>query len=428
MIFGFGRKRQQEEEEEEIELVLFQGALNGNDANLSANGRLVEAGLVPAKELVTDALQRRAGAIRLEPKGDRAAAMLVIDGIAYPGDRYSRQQALAITQMLKLLAGLDIKERSKPQEGGIKAEFDGQPYELLVATTPLGGGAERLTVRANNLKVKLDTPADLGFSEELKNKVRELGVQKGIFCTVGPPASGTTTTEFAVIRALDAYIYQIFTLLDPGRRKLDNVTVFEVNPGDDLEKTLQRLFRIDADVILLEPLKDEATAKTIFAAHENAAMHTEFAAKDAAAGVVQLCKWVGNPKLVAAGLTAIMSQKLIRLLCSECRQAYRPNPQFLKKAGLPSSVTVLYRKPKLLEGEEPCGHCGGSGYYGRIAMFELLEMTEEMRSVVASGADGAAIKAQMRKEKMLTLQKDGLRLVAEGRTSLEELQRVFKAP
>lgn len=433
MVFGFGRRDEEEEEEEEdeeeVELVMFQGALNGKQPNMQANARLVQAGLIHAKELLTDAIQRRAEMIRVEPKGERAQTALVIDGIAYPGPRYPKQQAFAITQVMKLLSGLDIQERKLPQSGGVKTTLAEETYEVQVATSPGEGGAERLVIKSRNVKSKLDTPADLGISDAVKSKIRALCSKKGLFCIVGPPNSGTSTTRFAVARGLDTYLHQIFTIGETGGRRLDNITAFQKNEGDTLEQTLGRVLRVDADIVILDPLTAESVP-IIWKFIDRAAFVTEFAAKDTAFAVPTLIKWVGDGQQVADGLNGIMTQKLVRLLCSDCRQAYRPNPMFLKKVGLPPETKVLYRQPK--DGDEeteddgPCGKCGGSGYFGRVAMFELLEVTDGMKPIIAKGGDPAALKAQMRSEGQLTLQKDGLRLVAEGKTSLEELQRVFK--
>jgi type II secretory ATPase GspE/PulE/Tfp pilus assembly ATPase PilB-like protein len=435
VIFGFRKRDDDIEEEEEIELVLFQGALNGEKPNLKANARLVDAGLVPAKELVTDSLARRAETIRIEPKGERSAVTLLIDGVAYPGSRLSKQQGLAITQVMKLLSGLDIKERTKPQSGGLNAEFQELPYELYVDSTPVAGGRERLTIRAKNLKEKLDTPEELGFSDDLKAKIREMTADStGLTLVCGPPRAGVTTTVYGVLRSLDAYLYAIFTIV-PGGRNLINITPFEGNPGDSLDETLKRIIRVDAQVVFVPPITDSAIAKTLFGLQEKLALITELPAKDAASGIAKLYELTGDPKIVAEGLRGMISPKLLRKLCDDCKEGYRPNPKLLEKVGLPKSTRVLYRPFKFkpvepARGEEevePCEKCGGLGYYGRAAMFEYIEMTDSMRKLVAAGKPPAELKAQARKENMPTLQQDGLRLVAEGKTSLEELQRVFKA-
>ncbi len=431
MVFGWGKRAEAQEDDdddEEMDYVLFQGALNGVQPNMKENARLVSAGLMLAKELVTNGLSRRAGSIRIDPKGERSQVTFIIDGVAFPGDRLSKQEGLAITQVMKLLAGLDIKERKIPQQGGLKAEFEELPYELQIISQPVDGG-ERLTVRCTNTKVKLDTPSDLGFTDEFKLKMREMASKLGVFLIVGPAGSGVTTLKYVVVRGVDCFTHQIFTVGESGR-KLDNVTAFKPNEGDSLQTTLERIFRIDGDIIVTPDVRDATTAQTLFKDLEHAALIAEMPGKDPPAAVVQLIEWVGDPALVAKGLNGLIMQKLIRTLCSKCKQAYRPNPQFLKKVGLPEDLKVLYRKPKIEEGEpEPdsCGKCGDLGYFGQVPMFEVLEITDEMRALIATSPDAAAIRTQAKKEKMLTVQQDALRLVAEGKTSLEEVQRVFKA-
>ena len=430
MIFGFFRKQEDDEDDEpEIDPVRFLGALNGCDANLASNARLADAGLLPAKDMITDAMARRADTIRVEPKGTQAVVSIMIDGIPYPAGRYGKQEGVAITQMIKLLAGLDIKQRKVEQSGGIKAEFNSKPHELSVISTPVAEG-ERLTIRISDLTVKLETTSDLGMSDEMRKQIREMCRQKGVLLAIGPPGSGTTTTVYAMLRGLDAYTASIFFIADVGSRKLLNITPFAPNPGDPLETTLTRCIRVEADIIFVDPIKGADQAKAVFGKSEEVMILSEVTARDSAAGILQLIEWVGDPEVVAKNLRGVVSQKFIRLLCSECRQAYRPKPDFLRKVGLQDNVTMLYRKPPESKDPEegPCEKCMGVGYYGRVAMFELIEMTEGMRGVVAKKGDAAAIKSQAKSEKMTTLQQDGLRLVAEGRTSLEELQRVFKTP
>lgn len=432
MIFGFGRSVE-EDEEEELELVTFQGALDGTQADLKANARLLEVGLVAAKELVSDALLRRAEMMRLEPKGNAAIVRLFIDGVAYPGGRLRKQEAHAVTQLLKLLSGLDVKQRKKRQAGGLKAEYSGTPYELLIESEPTPDGVERLTVRARNLRLSINTPDDLGFSAEMQTKLSEMSrLRSGVVLACGSPRSGTTTTRFALGRSIDAYQYGIYTICDMENRELPYTTVFELRPNDDLKVTMERIIRMDADIVFAAPIRDAETAKVIFTAQKKITIISEFTARDVAHGLLQLLKWVDDPQAVVSGLRAIVSQKLMRRLCGDCKQAFRPNTKLLKKVGLPPDHKVLYQpgKPDPEDPEdpedEPCNTCGGLGYFGRVAMFEMLEMTEGMREVVLQRADPAAIKAHMRKEKMQMLQSEGLRLVAEGKTSLEELQRVFK--
>lgn len=430
-----GRDNDDDEEADEIDLVSFQGTIDGTPVDLKPHSKLVQVGLVPAKEMVTDGLSRRAETIRLDIKGERGQTTLYVDGVAYAGSRMAKNEAMAIMQMMKLLAGCDPKDRSKPQKGGLKATFEDRPYEALVETSFSSEGAERLYVRLRNLKVKLDTPEELGFPVKLKPLVRELvAKRRGLILATGPSGSGVTSTRFGLVRAIDVYLYAIFTLADAGTRELPNITKFEVVEGDDVETTLSRISRAEGDVVFLDPLEGAEQLKLLTDPCEKMVLISEIAAKDAASAIALVGKWLEDPAKAASLLELVVSQKLIRLLCKDCKEAFRPNPKLLAKVGLPPETKVLYRKPEPPEEDnpkaaplEPCETCGDVGYVGRTAMYEYIQMTDQIRKLVAKGAAPDQIKAQARAEGMLTLNKDGMRLVAEGRTSLEELQRVFSA-
>lgn len=440
MAFGFGKKRvdddddDEDEDDDDVELVNFQGAMNGKSADLAANARLAQAALRPTKDMITDGLDRRAEMIRLDVKGEKAQSALSIDGMPYAGTRMPKQQASIITQMVKLLAGLDPKLRGKHQVGGIKAEYLGTKYELSVDVQPQPEGTERLTVRIRNLKHKLDTPAELGFSDALRATIRDLTSRRhGLIVVCGPPGSGTTTTAYAVLRGVDVYMYSIYSIADTGMRELLNVKKFEVNEGDDFETSCTRMMREEADVIFVPPLKDAEATKQFMSVADRICIVTEMAAKDASSAIEKLVEWSEDPQKASEVIDAVFSQKLVRILCTSCREAFRPNPKLLEKVGLPPETKALYRKgePEVDEktGEEdpPCEKCGGIGFYGRMAMMEVILVSDAIRKLIAAKAPADQIKAMARSEGCLTFHKDGLRLVAEGKTSLEELQRVFKS-
>jgi type II secretory ATPase GspE/PulE/Tfp pilus assembly ATPase PilB-like protein len=440
MAFGFGKKRDvddddddEDEDDDDVELVNFQGALNGRTADMAANARLVQAALRPTKDLITDALERRAETIRVDVKGERAQVALSIDGMPYAGGRLAKPQATAITQMLKVLCGLDARLKGKHQVGGVKAEFQGTKYELSVDIAPQPDATERLTIRVRNLSHKLETPNDLGFSDTLKQTIRDLTSRRhGLIICCGMPGSGVTTTTYAVLRGIDVYLYSIYSIATTSRELL-NIKAFEVNPGDDLQTSMMRMIREEADVIFVDPIRDEETAKQLFSVADRICIVSEMQAKDCASAIAQLAEWSGDRQSASELIDGVFSQKLVRLLCTECREAFRPNPKLLEKVGLPPETKVLYRKgepavdEKTGEEDDPCEKCGGVGFYGRVAMIETIVLSDPIRKLVAEGAPNDQIKALARAEGCLTFHKDGLRLVAEGKTSLEELQRVFKS-
>lgn len=439
MVFGFGKKREEvddddedDEDDDDVELVNFQGALNGKTADMAANARLVQAALRPTKDLVTDALERRAETVRVDIKGERAQVALSIDGMPYAGGRMAKPQATAVTQMLKVLCGLDARLKGKHQVGGVKAEFQGTKYELSVDVSPQPDSTERLTIRIRNLSHKLETPNDLGFSESLKQTIRDLTSNRhGLIICCGMPGSGVTTTTYAVLRGIDVYLYSIYSIATTSR-ELINIKKFEVNEGDDLQTSMMRMMREEADVIFVDPIRDADTTQQLMSVADRICIVSEMQAKDCAAAIVQLAEWSGDRQKASEVIDGVFSQKLVRLLCTDCREAFRPNPKLLEKVGLPPETKVLYRKgepavdEKTGEEDDPCEKCGGVGFYGRVAMIETIIMSDPLRKLIAEGAPADQIKALARAEGCLTFHKDGLRLVAEGKTSLEELQRVFK--
>ncbi len=430
MVFGFFKKKEAEpEDDDDIEPVSFLGPTNGQEVNLKAHAKLVEAGLVRAKDLVTDALAQRADGLKIEPKGQLNTVTIYIDGIPQSGGRLSKAEGLAVTQVMKLVAGLDPKQRTAPQSGGIKAEFESKKYVLMVSSTPVPDG-ERLMIRINDQAIKLENATELGMGEEMRLKLKSLTNSPGVVLVTGPPGSGVTTTMYGVLRNVDAYIHNVFTMIDSGGRTLFHVSTYD-DPvqGEDLEGSLTRLARREANCVLVEPIRSAEVAKPVFAKADSLMIISEMTAKDTASAVQALVQQVGDPALVAEHLRAIVQPKLLRRLCQACRLAYRPKPDFLKKLGLPETLKTLYRVPPIPEDakdHEPCPKCSDVGYLGRVAMFEMLEVTPAIKEIIAAGADPAALRAQMKKEKATTLQADGLRLVAEGVTALEELQRVFK--
>lgn len=435
MIFRRRKPQDDDEDRPEIEYVLFQGPLNGNVPDLKANAKLAQAALVPTKELVTDAILRRAEMIRLDPKGPAALVRLYVDGVPYPAARMPRQQGVGVTQMIKLLAGLDIRERGKVQAGGLNAEHEGTKYELRVQVAP-GEGAERLIVRIENVKTRPEKPDELGFPQSMRDRLRELtDSHSGVLLCCGPPMSGVTVTTFGVLRSLDPYTRTIITIGDTENRKLIAMNPFEWNEGDDLETTIQRVLRIEPNVLYVDPIRDAQTARTVFKFADVVSFVGEFAAKDVTHGVQQLIQWTGDPNVVAEGLRGLVSPKLIRKLCEKCKQVFKPNPKALDKLGLPPETQMLYRPPRPpapgtpeADAYVPCSKCGGIGFFGRIGIFELLEVTPGMKEVILAGAAPQAVRQQMKKEGMQMLHKEALRLVAEGVTSLEEVQRVFQQP
>ena len=422
-----------EQEQPDVEQVLFQGPLFDRECNLKANAKLVQAALVPVKQMISDALSRRAHTILLEPREGRVSIRFVIDGVPYPAAAVPGQKGLAMLQMVKLLSGLDINDRRTAQSGGIKTEYSKLPYHLMVESTPVGDKSEKVRIKVENRKVVRQKPQEVGFPDHLRFKIREYTEgRSGVILICGPPDTGVTTLSAVILHCVDPYLYSVYNLADTKGRELINVAEFTPEPGHDLELTFDRIARREADVIYLNPLTVPQDTQTIFQYADRLSFIAEIPANTPAEAIRKLIEWVGVDEVIK-GLRCVVTQKLIRKLCDDCKQAFRPNPTLLKKLGLPPETSVLYRAPlppppddlKAQTIEELCADCDGVPYHGRVAAFEMLEMTDTMKEVLANGASPEAIRSQMLADGQTTLQKDAIRLVAEGKTSLEEIQRTF---
>ena len=431
---GRDNEDNEEDELENMEQVLFQGPMYGRETDLKQNARLVKAALVPVKRMVSSALGRRAHTILLEPASGRIVIRFVIDGIPYPAGAMPGQRGMAMIQMLKVLAGLNPQERAARQAGGINCEFEGTKFNLLVTSTPLQAGVEKLKVLVENPKISYLKASTAGMPGELAKQLRSFTEHsKGIILACGPPESGVTSLSITALHSVDPYLYSVFSMADTGGKELTNVTDFKPEEGHDLAMSFERMLRREADLIFMDPLTDPAVVQAMFDFADRVCFVAEISANTPFEAIQKLIAWVGKDQ-VAKHVHGIISQKLIRLLCDDCKQAFRPNPQLLQRIGLPPETSVLYRAPSPPAEddvdaptiEELCEDCDGVPYHGRAPVYELLEMTEGMKAVICDKFEPQAVKEQMVKDGMRTFQKDAIRLVAEGRTSLEEVQRSFR--
>ena len=310
--------------------------------------------------------------------------------------------------------------------------------EIQLFLRPVAGARQTAKeARVSDKKHIITKPGEAGFSDEMRQKIRDLGTHRnGIILICGGPDSGTSTTALATLHTIDAYLYTLFALDGVlPEEKYTNVGIHVPNEEDDLATTFQRVKRKEADVLFVSQLDDEDVARTIYEFQDGLTFVCEIKAPHPAAAIKQMIDWLGE-EAAAASIKCVITQKLIRKLCDECKEAYRPSPKILQRLGLPKSTKVLYREPSPPDEDDPeamtveelCAPCNGLPYHGRVALFELVEVTEGMKKVIEEGGDPSAIRAQVTEDDMQTLQKDGLRVVQEGKTSLEELQRAFRKP
>jgi len=381
-----------------------------------------------AKELVYDAVLRRSTDIHLEPTTEQLSVRYRIDGILHAAEPFDRPTGDAVINVFKVLAALDISEKRKPQDGSFGAKLEGRDLEFRVATSGSKSG-EKMVMRILDNAAGVSKLDESGMRPKLVQEIRNTVTQPhGMFLCCGPTGSGKTTTLYACLREIDRFQKNIITVEDPIEYHLDNITQMEINTksGQTFAGSLRSILRQDPDVIMIGEIRDQETAT--IACQAATTGHMVFStvhANDTVTALFRLLDLGVEPFMIASALSAVLGQRLVRLLCEACKEPYKPKPEFLKKANLPADkVDVFYRKPT--EPQQVCPQCGGTGYLGRTGIFELLIITEAMRDMIRENPSINAIKAEARKNGMIYLQEDGLRQVIQGKTSIDELLRVVK--
>ena len=385
-------------------------------------------GFLAAKELIYDALLRRCTDVHLEPHEDVLNVRMRIDGVMYPIEPFDRALGDAIVNIFKVLGAMDITERRRSLDGSFRAIADDREIDFRVATqgTRLG---QKMSLRILDQSNSVSTLKEMGLRKKLVEDLREVIHQPhGLLLVCGPTGAGKSTTLFASLSDIDSYQRNIITVEDPVEYKMDNVTQIEINSkgGQTFGSSLRSILRQDPDVVMIGEIRDKETA--VIACQAANTGHMVFSTVHANDTITALYRMIDlgvEPFQLSSSLSGILAQRLARRLCPECKEAYRPNPDLLKKANLPvEKIDKFYRPPK--DPEFTCGACGGLGYRGRVGVFELLSLNDRMRDLVRDSASVSQIKAEARKNGMLYMKEEGLRLVVRGVTAIDELLRVVK--
>ena len=385
------------------------------------------------QDLLHDLLWRRASEADLSPIGQQTRVRYVIDGVASDQSPLPLHDSEAVIQYLKAISGADPEELRRPQNGKIAVDLAGHPVDISLATAGTTGG-QRMQFRIiqESIRTRL---GELGMAGDVLEHIRANNqTGSGLVIVSGRPGMGVTSTLYSLLRDHDAFIKQLVSLEARVEVELENVTQQAYKEPAALPGMLTSALRRDPDVVMIDQCHDAETAEIVAQAAAEKSILLGMSAGDS---FVALAKWVklrGDAAEALRPLRAILCQVLLRKLCPACREAYRPDPQMLSKANLPSAKIENFHRPpsKPLTDEKgrpyTCPTCQGSGYLGRTAAFELLEVTDELRQMVAAGASLTDIKKACRKNKMLYLQEQALRKVIEGETSIQEVLRVSQPP
>jgi general secretion pathway protein E len=385
-------------------------------------------GYMAAKELLYDAIMRRSTDVHLEPKEDEMSVRLRIDGVMYPAEPFDRATGDAIVNIFKVLSAMDITERRKAQDGSFRAEMEGRDIDFRVASQGLQVG-EKMVLRILDQSASVKTLEDLGMRKQLHDSIASIVQQPhGMFVVCGPTGAGKSTTLYAALKQIDAYESNIITVEDPVEYKMENVTQIEINTkaGQTFATALRSILRQDPDVVMIGEMRDGETAKIACqAANTGHMVFSTVHANDSITALSRLIDLGVEPFLLADSISGILAQRLVRKLCTDCKEAYKPSIDEIQRAGLPpEKVDKFFRPPKNPEGT--CPTCNGLGYMGRMGVYELFVITDRVRDMVREKQSMSTVKAEARKGGMLYMKEEGLRLVVKGVTSLDELLRVVK--
>jgi len=396
------------------------------------DGSRQEAGQAPGKSgsalqavkyLVYEAVQNRVTDIHLEPKGSSVAVRYRIDGILHNTEPLPRDLGTATISSIKVLSAMDISERRRPQDGSFSAELPGKTVDVRVATNPSVEG-ERMMMRVLDRSRGLLSIDNLGMTKRLQQELLKFAASpNGMMIVTGPTGHGKTTTLYSLLNKIDAFQRNVVTIEDPVEYRLENISQTSINPkaGITFAGSLRSMLRQDPDVILVGEIRDQETADIAMrAAMTGHLVFSTVHANDAVSVIFRLLDLGVESYLISSATTCILSQRLVRVLCNNCKAPYRPKREFLERAGLPADrVEVLYKPVG-------CERCQGTGFYGRTGIFELLTMNDELRDIIRSNPSVTAFYRAARKSGMRTIEENGLLCVARGITSVKELLRVTR--
>ena len=381
------------------------------------------------QELLYDLAWRRASEADITPVGQTARVRFVVDGVAVERPQIQTAEAEAIIQLLKAAAGVTVDERRRPQKGSISVDLaQGATEVTLVSAGTTAGQRMQFRIVRESVQTKID---ELGLNPDYLAKVMAyIGKPNGLVIVAGARGSGMTSTMYSMMRQHDAFIKQLVMLEAKPSATLDNITQHEYKDDAALSGALASAIRRDPDIIMVDQCPDEKTASLIMDAAREKWLVTGIRGSDAFSALGKWAKMCGDVAGAVQNLHGIVCQMLMRKLCPTCREPYMPDPALLAKANLKAKqIEKFFRPPTQQVVDDKgrpiiCQTCQGSGYFGRTAVFELLEMTDEIRALVASGAPIAQIKAACRKNKMLYLQEQAIQCVIDGVTSIQEVIRV----
>lgn len=375
--------------------------------------------------IISEAVQLRASDIHIEPFEDRVRVRYRIDGVLVERDSPPRRLLGAILSRIKIMAKIDIAERRRPQDGRIKVTVGSKTLDLRVSVLPTNHG-QSVVMRIldkDSIKVGL---RQLGMSDDVFRTFQGLIRRpNGIILVTGPTGSGKTTTLYAALNELNRPDRKIITAEDPVEYYLPGINQVEVrhNIGLDFARIIRSMLRQAPNVILVGEMRDSETAEMgIQASLTGHLVFSTLHTNDAPGAVTRMVDMGVPSYLVASSVIAILAQRLVRVICTKCKQPYTPPDSQLEAAGISPDIAA---RGNFMRGKG-CGNCNRTGYRGRLGIYELMMMTSKIRELAFAGSSTQDLRKAALAQGMVALYDDGIAKVLKGITTLEEIFRVAK--
>ena len=371
--------------------------------------------------ILVQAIKEKASDIHIEPFQRTLKLRYRIDGELVQAESPPKALQLAITSRIKILAGMNIAERRVPQDGRFRIKVLGKEVDLRISILPTAHG-EKIVIRILDKAALTGSIDQMGMDESTLEKFKKaIDAPHGMILVTGPTGSGKTTTLYSVLQELNSPQYNIVTVEDPIEYELAGINQVSVRAdiGLDFASALRSILRQDPDIVMVGEIRDNETAdiavKAALTGHQVlSTLHTN----DAAGAITRLDDMGIEPFLISSSLIMTCAQRLVRRVCTNCREEFIPEPEVFTKLGMePSSDAVFFHG-------HGCERCKNRGYLGRLALIEALPVGETVRRLIIKRASAAALKNQAVSEGMKTLRLVGIEKAREGLTTLEEIWRV----
>ncbi len=377
--------------------------------------------------IIDEAVKMRASDIHIEPMADRVRVRYRIDGVCIERDNIPKAMQAPVLARVKIMSGMDIGERRLPQDGRIKRNIEGQDIDFRVSALPAYHGESTVLriLRPDSVNIGIQA---IGFeSDNYERFTKIIRRPNGIFLVTGPTGSGKTTTLYSALQELNRPDKKIITAEDPVEYNIKGINQCQIRTdiGLTFEKILRSMLRQAPNIILIGEIRDGVVADiAIQAALTGHLVFSTLHTNDAPGAITRLIDMGVKPFLVASSIQAIMAQRLVRVICKECKKVDpMPDPHYLR---LMNITPEDLRKYPVYKGAG-CARCSGTGYKGRIAIFEMLEMNNQIRELAFSRAPTSALRKAALASGMRSLLEDGRLKVFKGVTTPEEISRVTQA-